>query len=150
MIRSLLAVGLLVLMPSIVAKAGEVEKELAKLSTQLTDAVLKSDTAYLASALSDDWTIIVDNGGTMDKPAYLKHFKDGDLKFEKLEKADIKVRVYGDSALVIALDTYKLFHNGHEHNATSRATEVFVKRDGKWLCVAVQLTRLAPDAPEKL
>ena len=40
-------------------------------------------------------------------------------------------------------------YKGNEVGGKSRVTESFVKRDGKWLCVAVQLTPLASAAPEK-
>ena len=88
MFRTLLAFGLLAFAIPTPARAGDgdVEHAVAKLSRQFTEALFKGDAAYLTSAMSNDWTIIIDTGAMMDKMTYLKNITSGDLKVTKREK----------------------------------------------------------------
>ena len=69
------------------------------------------------------------------------------LKLERaFADAIIKnVRVYGESAVVTAITSTKGKFRGQEFSTRERATDVFVKREGRWQCVLTHLTRL----PEK-
>jgi ketosteroid isomerase-like protein len=58
-----------------------------------------------------------------------------------MESDDMRVRVYGDSAVVTALTRTKGKFMGQEFSTQERSTDVFVKRDGQWRCVLTQLTR---------
>jgi ketosteroid isomerase-like protein len=59
-----------------------------------------------------------------------------------MESEDLRVRVYGDSAVVTGLTRTKGKFMGQEFSTQERATDVFVKRDGRWRCVLTHLTRL--------
>jgi len=52
-----------------------------------------------------------------------------------MESDDVKVRSYGDSAVVTALTKTKAKFTGQEFTTQERATDVFVKCDGRWHCV---------------
>jgi ketosteroid isomerase-like protein len=58
-----------------------------------------------------------------------------------MESEDFRVRVYGDSAVVTALTRTKGKFTGQDFSTQERATDVFVKRDGRWQCVLTHLTR---------
>jgi len=58
-----------------------------------------------------------------------------------MESEDFRVRVYGDSAVVTALTRTNGKFMGQEFSTQERATDVFVKRDGRWKCVLTHLTR---------
>jgi ketosteroid isomerase-like protein len=58
-----------------------------------------------------------------------------------MESDDLRVRVYGNSAVVTALTRTKGKFLGQEFTTHERSTDVFVKRDGRWQCVLSQLTR---------
>jgi ketosteroid isomerase-like protein len=57
-----------------------------------------------------------------------------------MESEDVKVRGYGDSAVVTALTRTKAKFIDKEFTTQERATDFFVKRDGRWQCVFSQLT----------
>jgi ketosteroid isomerase-like protein len=58
-----------------------------------------------------------------------------------MEPDDIRVRVYGDSAVVTALTRTKGKFMGQDFSTHERATDVFVKLHGQWRCALTQLTR---------
>ena len=55
---------------------------------------------------------------------------------------DIKVRVYGDTAVVTSRSTSKGKFNGQPFSELERSSDVFVKQNGQWKCVLTQLTRI--------
>ena len=56
---------------------------------------------------------------------------------------DLKVRVYGDTAIVFGLETEKSTIHGKDMSGQHRFTDVFVKRDGRWQAVASHLSRVS-------
>ena len=53
---------------------------------------------------------------------------------------EMKVRVYGDTAVVTGQSTVKGMFKTQDISGKYRWTDVFVKRDGKWQIVNAQLT----------
>ena len=90
--------------------------------------------------VTDDWIIINADGGIIDRERFLGVIKSGTLTHEMMESDDMRVRVYGDSAVVSALTRSKGKFMGQEFTTHERSTDVFVKRDGQWRCVLTQLT----------
>jgi ketosteroid isomerase-like protein len=58
-----------------------------------------------------------------------------------MESEDFRIRVYGSSAVVTGLTRTKGKFMGQEFSTQERATDVFVKGDGRWQCVLTHLTR---------
>jgi ketosteroid isomerase-like protein len=56
---------------------------------------------------------------------------------------EMKVRVFGDSAIVTGSDTEKSTSKGKDVIDKYLWTDVFVKRDGRWQAVASQSTKVA-------
>lgn len=54
-------------------------------------------------------------------------------------------RVYGDTALVTGRVTNTAHFRGERYDADEWTTDVFVKRDGRWLCVLSHITPTTPD-----
>jgi hypothetical protein len=51
-----------------------------------------------------------------------------------------RVRVYGDTALITGRVTNTAHFRGERYDADEWTTDVFVKRDGRWLCVLSHVT----------
>jgi len=116
------------------------EEELLKVEKGFVDAIAKNDLEAIERFVTDDWIIINADGGIIDRERFLEVIKSGTLTHEMMESEDIRVRVYGDSAVVSALTRSKGKFMGQEFTTHERSTDVFVKRDGQWRCVLTQLT----------
>ena len=125
------------------AQAGKVEQSIKALTEQLRHASLKGDAATLDKLLADDYIWIDSVGMTRTKADALEGFKSGKLKYEALEFSDIKVRVYGDTALVNATANSKGHFGDREFSGQYRNVRVWVKRKGQWQIVSFQATRVA-------
>ena len=116
------------------------EEELLKLEEQFAEAINKNDPEAIERLVTDDWIIINADGGIIDRERFFEVIKSGTLTHETMESDDMRVRVYGDSAVVSALTRSKGKFMGQEFTTQERSTDVFVKRDGQWRCVLTQLS----------
>jgi ketosteroid isomerase-like protein len=119
------------------------EEELLKLEKAFAEAIVKNDLNGIGQLVTDDWVIIDPNGEIVDRARFFEVIKSGALTHAIMESEDFRVRVYGDSALVTAVTRTKGKFMGQEFTTRERATDVFVKRDGRWQCVLTHLTRFA-------
>jgi ketosteroid isomerase-like protein len=122
-------------------KSSHVEEELLKLENEFAEAIVRNDLEGIGRLVADDWIIIEPNGGIVDRARFFEVIKSGALAHEMMESEDLRVRVYGDSAVVTAITRTKGKFMRQEFSTQERATDVFVKRDGRWQCVLTHLTR---------
>ena len=116
------------------------EDELVKAEQEFADAIVKNDPDSIERFVTDDWIIINADGGIIEKERFLEVIKSGTLTHEMMESDDMRVRVYGDSAVVSALTRSKGKFMGQEFTTHERSTDVFVRRGEQWRCVLTQLT----------
>jgi len=119
------------------------EEELLKLEEAFAEAIVRNDVEGIERLVTDDWIIIDPNGEIVDRTRFFDVIKSGALTHDTMESEDFRVRVYGDSAVVTAITSAKGKFMGQEFSTRERATDVFVKRDGRWQCVLTHLTRFA-------
>jgi ketosteroid isomerase-like protein len=115
------------------------EKDLQQIERDWTQASLKGDATALGKILGDDW---VGQGpaGTMTKAQVLAELKSGDNKTDSITLGDMKVRIYGDTAIVTGSDDEKSSYKGKDTSGHYTWTDVFVKRKGHWQAVSSQGT----------
>jgi ketosteroid isomerase-like protein len=119
------------------------EEELLKLEKVFAEAIVKNDPEAIGRLVADDWIIIDPDGGIVDQKRFFEVIKSGALTHEMMESEDFRVRVYGDSSVVTGVTRTKGKFMGQEFSTQERATDVFVKRDGRWQCVLTHLTRFS-------
>ena len=117
------------------------EEELLKLEAEFAEAIIKNDPGAIERLVADEWIIVNTDGGIVDKERFLEVIKSGTLTHEMMESDNMRVRVYRDSAVVTALTRTKGKFMGQEFSTEERATDFFVRLDGRWRCVMTQLTR---------
>ncbi len=123
-------------------KSNDAQGELLNLEKEFEKAVVSNDPDAIGKFLSDDWMIIDPDGGVIDKARFLGVIKSGMLTHELMESSDSQIRVYGDSAIVTAITKTKGKFAGQPLATEERATDCFVKRNGRWQCGFSQLTTL--------
>jgi ketosteroid isomerase-like protein len=116
-------------------------EELLKLENEFARAITNNDADALDEFLADDWIIVGPDGDIIDKARFLGVIKSGVLSHELMESTDMTVRLYGNTAVVMALTTSKGKFMGQDFASCERATDIFVKQTDRWQCVFTQLTR---------
>jgi ketosteroid isomerase-like protein len=125
------------------AKAADMVKELdAKRFVSQT----KNDFETLTTLLADDLVYVHSSANVDGKSAFIDSMRSGRTKYESIEPAEVKVRVYGNTAIVNGLAKLTVATNGQSNSFSLRYTDVWVMRDNKWQMVTWQSTRLPEPA----
>lgn len=119
------------------------EQELIKLENAWGEAWIKSDAAFQDQITADDYTWISSWGKVFTKADNLTLLKSGDGVIESWVLTEMKVRVYGDAAVITGLSTIKETFKGQDMSGQERWTHTWVKRDRRWQCVAAQSSEVA-------
>lgn len=121
----------------------QVEQELFQIEKEWGDALVQRDTTKLGHILADEWEGIIQSGEVWTKETGLMLVKTGTLAIESVENADMRVRVYGDTAVVTGRGSYKGWYKGGDISSDAHWIDVLVKKNGHWQCVASHSTRIA-------
>ena len=113
-----------------------VEQELIKLEYEWADALVKHDWTFLDRILADDYVVTDPEGNVSTKAQEIAFFKSGEFAVTSCVHHELKVRVYGDAAVVTGHTTTKETYKGKDFSPQLRWTDTWVKRDGRWQCVA--------------
>jgi ketosteroid isomerase-like protein len=116
------------------------QREIKSLEEARNQAVLNGDVAALDKMTSDDYTFITLKGELRTKSDILNGFASRSFHYESRQISDLKVRVYGDTAIVTGRSVQKGMENGKDYSGDYRFTRVYVKQKGRWLSVALQTT----------
>jgi ketosteroid isomerase-like protein len=137
--RLLIAAVLVVAASSVFAE--DVQEQIKKLEMERAAAIVKGDIATLEKYTADDYVLINMNGRTSGKAQMIEGFKSGSSKLTSDEVSDVKVRVYGNTAVVTAKADVKGTLGGADATGQILYTRVYVKKDGRWQSVSMQQTR---------
>ncbi len=114
-----------------------------QLERDWSQASLKKDIDTLNKIMADDWVNIDFQGKTVTKAQTIANLKTGLPATQAAGLGEMKVRVFGDSAIVTGSDTGKSGSKGKEVIEKYLWTDVFVRRNGRWQAVASQSTKVA-------
>ena len=126
-------------------KSGSVEQELIKLENGWADAQVqvKLDLAFLKRILADDYVQTNWDGTSFTKTQILASLKSKEDVITYSVGDDYKVRVYGDAAVVTGRWTGKETLNSKDTSGQYRWTDTWVKRAGRWQCVASHNSKIS-------
>jgi uncharacterized protein (TIGR02246 family) len=133
----------LLVVPLAWSQGGTAEQHLKKLTDQVNAAMVKADINALEKLFADDYMGIHGDGSVLTKAQEVEGFKTGAIKYDKVDSQDVKVRVYGNTAVVVALATITNMRFEVQRTGRNRTTRVWVKQKGDWKCVAYQTTRVS-------
>jgi hypothetical protein len=137
---SILAIALLAELGVIRAQsAGNAEAVAAvsKLENDGVKADLAGDKAFYQKVLAEDWTGGDSEGTFYSKADLTKMLADTEHNKTNSEKlSDLKVRIYGNTAVATYKDTYDMLMMGKHRASTVIGTDTFVKMGGEWKQVA--------------
>jgi ketosteroid isomerase-like protein len=98
------------------------------------------DTATFETIVADDWIAINPDGKHQNKADRAAEIKASHTTSAAM--GDMKVRVFGDAAVVTGTDDENSMEDGKQSTDHYVWTDVFVKRNGKWRAVASQTAQL--------
>jgi ketosteroid isomerase-like protein len=135
-------VSVLLLVGSTMAQEASPEGKILENEKALGQAMIHRDLATLSRLVADDWTIQSEGGSTGTKSGFIDDVKTRRLVVSSFNLHDMHVRVFGDVAILQGADDEISSYDGKANNGTYNWLDVWVKRDGQWISVATQLTRV--------
>ena len=131
-----LSAGLSVTRAQTGAKAAA-ETAIFNLENDAVKADLAGDPAFYRNVLAEDWTRGDSDGSYYTKAQLLGLMADSNnIKTNSEKLSELKVRVYGNTAVATYKDTYDILIMGQRRAHTIIATDTFVKVGGEWKQVA--------------
>jgi len=115
--------------------------ELKQIENDWADASKTKNADKLASILADSWVELGWDGKTTTKAKALEDLNKPGNSLDSIEVGPMKVRIFGNTAVVTGSDTEKSMEDGKDTSGKYLWTDVFVKQNGKWLAVASQSTK---------
>jgi len=113
------------------------EKELFAMRERLWYALFGNDVETIRAMVPDDVIAIdADTDAWADGPEVLRRcaqFAESGGKLVRLEFPDTRMQRYGDTVIMYSAYIYEIEREGKRSETRGRVTEVFVKRDGRWL-----------------
>ena len=110
---------------------------LLALNRDYIDAVQNGDVRRFEEILAEDFLCSSPDGSAVDRAGFLAQTA-RPVAIRGLAAHDVAVRIMGDVALIHAATRYV---KADGTSGAGRYTDVWARRDGRWLCVAAHVTR---------
>jgi ketosteroid isomerase-like protein len=115
----------------------DVATTISNLENDGVKADLAGDPAFYHKVLAEDWTRGDSDGTYYTKAELLRLMADTkNFKTNSEKLSELKVRVYGDTAVATYKDTYDILIMGEHRAHTIIATDTFAKMGDEWKQVA--------------
>jgi hypothetical protein len=123
--------------PGVPAAAGAADrKQIIQLEKDWAQSFVTMDVSANERIVADDYLGTETDGRRVTKADLIAEFKTGDVLLSNRLEDDVKIRFYGDTAIVNGTESWKRKSDGKTGKWIW--TDVFVKRHGKWQVVASQ------------
>ena len=120
-----------------------VERQLIALEHQLSDALVRGDATALGHLWSNDLVFTFPNGKLSGKAQRLASQKPADPSSQSTNTNDqVKVHLYGNTAVVTVLSTWKGKEGTQEYSDQYQATHVWAKQQRRWQLVAAHVSQV--------
>jgi len=119
------------------------EQELSKLGDELTEGYVK-DVSAVERILSDDFIFIAPDGGIRSKADQVEDLKSGKLKVSSLKAEGVKVRVYGNAAVITGIYDLRGAKDGNDYEQRALFTDVCVRKPNGWQIVSTHTCEPQP------
>jgi len=119
------------------------EAELIRLEQDYAKALTTRDRAFLMRFYASDWS----GGNWMgfwSKSTMLKSVLGARYVVKSMKVRDLKVRLMGDVAIVQGVDEEVTTVDGKDTSGRWAFTDVFERRDGRWVAVAGHTSEIKP------
>ncbi len=123
--------------------SASMHKEVEALEQEWRQALLASNVTELDHLLADDYLGVTANGTLETKADLLAMRRSGTTKLSQLDLSDLKIRVYGDTAVVTSRAEVAGTNGGTDISGRYRYTRVYNRRNGQWRIVSFEASRMA-------
>lgn len=121
--------------------AGE-EREIRRIEAALCHAFESGDAATLRKHMDATFTQTSSHGEVTDFEQNVAEVVRREPHYDVFRNHDQKVRIYGDSAIILGITTVKGTSEGKTFQADFQYTDTWIRRNGHWKIAASHASRL--------
>lgn len=129
----------------------DVTSEVLQIEREIMTAIRNKDAATLERLLADDFSYRTHFGAEANKAEFMKSVASFPVEILSIHGEDLKANVYGETAVITGVQhaEARVPEAGLEESAVA-FTDVFVRRDGRWLMVLAYGVELPSEPEEQL
>ena len=101
-----------------------------------TKAMASNDVSWLERNFDDRAIYTGGDSSVLTKSQLMEIFKARHWNYEMAETEDVKVQLFGDTAILTGWNSQKATYKGVAVNGRSRFTHTLIKQQGKWRLIA--------------
>ena len=134
-----------VVIPGFGQSSASDETTLILINRQFIRNFLNNDTLEHSKIIHpSNFLFIGTNGKVLGRNEYMQAWAHGYDKtmMPEFELEEIQVRIFDNTALIVAKTRDKKIKDGAYVSGETRYTDTYIKEKGEWRCVQVQLTRI--------
>jgi ketosteroid isomerase-like protein len=131
----LVTVTLTTIVADAIADEAAVAREIERLEQQLVTAIEAKDLATYQRLVAEDYVAVGVNGETT-RTQTIDTYRSGALSLPGLKIGEIKVHVYGNTAMISARTFGDRVENGKTTPNRVRYMRIWMKRKGQWRAIA--------------
>ena len=124
------------------ARADDDRRVLSELNRKFINNFLTQDAKAHSEIIHSDFVCIESNGAIVSRETYLKNWATdyANSGYTTFRYAEEFIRLFGNMALVRAKTIYTKNDAGRSVEGYTIYTDTYLKENGKWKCVQVQIT----------
>ena len=122
-------------------------KTLSQLSDAWDKAIVAKNRKAIADNMAEDFRMIDGQGNVENKQQFVDGILDAKLTIDPYTVEEFDVRLLGDTALLSGRTRMTGKHDGQPFESNYRYIDIYVRRNGVWKIVSVQITRLPAKPP---
>lgn len=123
--------------PAVESSRIQTEQTLRQMSDDWVKALVRADGATLDRIMADDFLFAYPMEGD-DKAQFIGDVVSGDVKVEFLTSENIRVRIWGSTAVLTGKDSATWSYKGRDFSGHYKIIHVYSFRDARWQLVSVQ------------
>ena len=118
----------------------QLKQKFQKISDIFNEAVVSNNVDEIKKCITEDWILVDTPAGIIPQERFFRVLEEGLLSHSEMKKEILRVKVYGDIAIVTGRGQNAGMWQGKPMAADEWITDVYRKEKDKWLCVITHLT----------
>jgi len=118
----------------------QLKESFQEIEDNFNEAVISNNVDEIKKCITPDWVLVDSQGGIIPQEGFFKVLEQGALAHHTMTKQILRVKIYGDIALVTGRGQNTGVWQGQPMEADEWITDVYKKENETWLCVLTHLT----------
>ena len=118
----------------------ELKKKFQHIEDNFNKAVVSNNVNEIKKCITEDWVLVDSQGGIIPQERFFNVLEQGLLSHSSMTKEVLRVKIYGDIAVVTGRGQNTGTWQGNPIKADEWVTDIYKRENDKWLCVLTHLT----------